>query len=205
MRVAATTAATRVQEMADVGQTVEAAEQTAASTPRSLRGTAAPEGRILLTDDAMIHTDRAWHEAEVGVRQPLVRAGLTPFMPPGPADYSVGFESGAPFWSRFAAHAVQAGIRDPRCPRIVQPGDGAHWIWDDGAASCGGAGTAEQLAAAERCGPGRRDPRNGRLPVSRTRLHDPTDGARRRWPRCARHRSGRRDPLWATDTPGTAA
>lgn len=123
-----------------VGQAVEAAEHAAAVAPRPPRGTAAPEGVLLLADGAMIHTDAAWHEAKVGVCQPLVRTGPTTFTSQGPADYCVGFESRAAFWPRFYAHAVQTGIQDPRCQLIVLIGDGAHWIWDDGAAYFGEAG-----------------------------------------------------------------
>ncbi len=95
-----------------------------------------------------------WRFGEMKI---AVDTGPTPFTPQGPVDYCVGFESRAAFWPRFSAHAVQTGIQDPRCPRIVLIGDGAHGIWDDGAASCGAAGrelveicdvyhTAEHLA-----------------------------------------------------------
>jgi hypothetical protein len=123
-----------------VGQAVEAAEQAAAAAPRPSRSAAAPDGIVLLADGAMIHTDDAWHEAKVGVCQPLARTGPTTVAPQGAADYCVGFEARAAFWPRLYAHAVAAGVTHRRCQVIALIGDGAHWIWDDGAAYFGEAG-----------------------------------------------------------------
>ena len=59
----------------------------------------------------MAHPDGAWHEATVGVCQPLARTAdqrLTPH----------------PSWPRLCAHALAAGVADPRCQVVALLGQG---------------------------------------------------------------------------------
>lgn len=138
-----------------LGQVAEAAEQAAATAatgpadgprapitemPAPAPTQPAPDGLVIAVDGAMVHTEGAWHEAKVGVCQPLRRTAEGPVVPHGEPDYCVGFESRAEFWRRLDAHAVATGVTSPRCRLVALIGDGAHWIWDDGAAYFGEAG-----------------------------------------------------------------
>ena len=116
-----------------VGQVAEAADQAAAAAPVPPPAAAAPAGLVIAVDGAMVHTEGAWHEAKVGVCHPLGRTGPTTVAPHGAPDYCVGLESRAAFWPRLYAHAVAAGVTHRTCQVITLIGDGAHWIWDDGA------------------------------------------------------------------------
>ncbi len=82
-------------------------------------------------------------------------------------------------WPRVYAPAVQTGIPDLRCPRIVLIGEGAHGIGDDGAASCGAAGRelVEILDVYHAVG-GRARPR--RRPGGRNNAPPPSTRARHR-------------------------
>lgn len=57
--------------------------------------------------------------------------------PQGDPDYCVGLDPRSAFWPRLYAHALAAGVADPRCQVVALSGDGAHWIWEQGAAYFG--------------------------------------------------------------------
>ena len=101
---------------------------------------------LISLDGAMVKTQRSrdnhrgWHEGKVGVcarfepTPPSMGSGPDETKPAyGPAEYCIGFEPQADFLPCLYAHAVQAGLEDPSCHQIVLVGDGAHWIWEQGA------------------------------------------------------------------------
>lgn len=141
-----------------VGTWAETQEQQAIKgTPEDTPIPSAPGPSALLIslDGAMVHTQRTtdghqgWHEGKVGIC-----ARFEPRITPeststdearpdyGPAEYCIGFEPRAAFMPRLYWHAVQAGLTDPSCQQVILTADGAHWIWEEGAAQLRLAGKA---------------------------------------------------------------
>ena len=115
----------------------EAAEHTAATRAAGGAEPVVAAGLVIAVAGAMAHTEGAWHAVKVGVCQPLAPTADQRLAPQGDPDYCVGLESRTAFWPRLYAHAVAAGVADPRCQVVALIGDGAHGIWEQGAAYFG--------------------------------------------------------------------
>jgi hypothetical protein len=127
-----------------VGQVAETTEQTAQA---AVAAGHVPEptgpglaGLLVALDGAMVHTDGAWHEVQVGVCQALEPRPVDGWEPVGPPDYCVEVSGRSAFWARLYAHAAAAGVESRHCQRVVVMGDGAHWIWEEAPTYFGGAG-----------------------------------------------------------------
>ncbi|MCY0879292.1 MAG: hypothetical protein OWU84_10165 [Firmicutes bacterium] len=89
-------------------------------------------------DGAMVQTDGAWHEVQVGVCQAWQPTAAGTWVPAGPPDDCVEVGGRAAFWPRLSTHAVAAGVESRACRLIALIGDGAHGIWEEaGAYFCG--------------------------------------------------------------------
>ncbi len=106
-----------------------------------------PSALLISLDGASVHTvrtqdgHRGWHEGKVGVcarfepRSTPENASVDEARPDyGIPEFCIGFEPRAAFVPRLYWHAVQVGLNDPTCRLIVLTADGAHWIWEEGAA-----------------------------------------------------------------------
>jgi hypothetical protein len=129
-----------------VGQVAELTEQAAQATVAAGSVPAptgpGPTGLLVALDGAMVHTDGAWHEVQVGVCQALQQGATERGEPAKPPDYCVEVSGRPAFWTRLYAHAAALGVESRHCQRVVILGDGAHWIWEEAPAYFGGAGKA---------------------------------------------------------------
>lgn len=129
------------------GQERQAIQTLAASEPPPTVPVPGPSALLISVDGAMVHTTRAedghqgWHEGKVGVCARFApcptpeNASVDEARPDyGRPEFCIGFEPRAAFMPRLYWHAVQAGLQDPTCHLVVLTADGAHWIWEEGAA-----------------------------------------------------------------------
>ena len=126
------------------GQEQQAIRRLSEDAPAPTAPGSGPSTLLISVDGAMVHTvrtqdsHRGWHEGKVGVcarfepRSTPENASVDEAQPAYNApEFCIGFEPHAAFVPRLHGHAVQAGLHDPTCQRIVLTTDGAHWIGED--------------------------------------------------------------------------
>lgn len=125
-----------------IGQVAEAEEQAAVARAKKGEdpvggGREAPATGMLAVevDGAMVHLEKEWHEAKVGVVSPLgPREERDPdsgrvHLRLGDQSYRVGLEQAEDFWYRVYAEACRRGLGSLAVVLVAVLGDGADWIW----------------------------------------------------------------------------
>lgn len=125
-----------------IGEVAEAEQQ--AAVARAKKGedpvgsdqVAPPTGMLAVeVDGAMVHLEKEWHEAKVGVVSPLGpreevdRDSGRVHLRLGEQSYCVGLEQAEDFWYRVYAEACRRGLGGLAVVLVVVLGDGADWIW----------------------------------------------------------------------------
>ncbi len=125
-----------------IGEVAEAEQQ--AAVARAKRGEepvepeqVAPATGVLAVevDGAMVHLEKEWHEAKVGVVSPLGpqeevdRDSGRVHLRLGDQSYCAGLEQAEDFWYRVYAEACRRGLGNLAVVLVVVLGDGADWIW----------------------------------------------------------------------------
>jgi hypothetical protein len=86
-------------------------------------------------DGALVHLEKEWHEAKVGVVSPLGpkevvdRDSRRVHLQLGDQSYCVGLEQAEDFWYRVYAEACRRGLGSLAVVLVAVLGDGADWIW----------------------------------------------------------------------------
>ncbi len=131
-----------------IGQVAEAEAQAAIALARAGKEPLAKEeikaqSPVLLVemDGVLVHeVDGNWHEVKVGLAAPLgpevqkdLETGRSTLVM-GKPNYCAGFESAEDFWWRVYLEACRRGLGGALVTTVVVLGDGADWIWHNGAA-----------------------------------------------------------------------
>ena len=126
-----------------IGEVAEAEEQ--AAITRAKKGEdpvvgseqeALAAGMLVMeVDGAMVHLEKEWHEAKVGMVSPLGskeemdgHSGRV-HLQLGDQSYCVGLEQAEDFWYRVYVEACRQGLGSMAVMLVAVLGDGADWIW----------------------------------------------------------------------------
>jgi hypothetical protein len=125
-----------------IGQVAEAEQQTEVTRAKKGEDPVGSSQGVPITgmlavevDGALIHLEKEWHEAKVGVVSPLGpkeevdRDTGRVHLQLGDQSYCVGLEQAEEFWYRAYAEACRRGLGNLAVVLVVVLGDGADWIW----------------------------------------------------------------------------
>ncbi len=125
-----------------IGQVAEAEQQAEVARAKKGRDPVGSSQGVPTTgmlavevDGALVHLEKEWHEAKVGVVSPLGpreevdRDSGRIHLQLGDQSYCVGLEPAQEFWYRVYAEACRRGLGSLAVVLVVVLGDGADWIW----------------------------------------------------------------------------